>query len=471
MDIKTAFLNWELDERIYMEIPEGVAIPVNKERNGYQHPLACRLIKSIYGLKQSPRAWYGRIQIFFLSNNCTRSNSDHSLFIDYDKHIILLLYVDDLVIAAVTQNIIGWIRGRLHEEFQMTDLGLLRNLLGLEIDRKRIKRTLYLVPTKYVEKILQRHTMELCNPVPTLADSHIRLEKSDPGFEATQYERRRYQSAVGSLMYAMLGTRPDIAYAVSKVSQYSINRGPGHWTAVKRIFQYLAGTPSRGLWYGRQGRGTGYTDADRGSGDDRRSIGGYAFLLNRAAISWNSKKQSTVALSSTEAEYMFLTQAVKESIWLQAILGDLGAIRHADQMRNINVNNQGAIALARNAEFHACTKHIEIQYHFLREHVADQTIGLHYCPTTDMTADIFTKPLPQPTFIKHAVDLGLVDHRAFLLQNTDIGGNNTSELYTETLHEEELRDGSPGQGWYCESPALTLDFSPHSTPTPEERRC
>jgi len=162
--------------------------------------------------------------------------------------------------------------------------------------------------------------MELCNPALTPADRNVRLEKPSSTFEATLYERRRYQSAVGSLMYAMLGTRPDISYAVSKVSQYSTNPDPTHWTAVKRIFCYLAGTPHRGLCYGMHGSGTGYTNADWGTWDDRKSIGGYTFVLNGAAISWHSKKQSTVALASTEAEYMALTQAVKESIWLQAIL-------------------------------------------------------------------------------------------------------------------------------------------------------
>ena len=182
MDVKTAFLNGELEEQIYMEIPEGVAVPVNKERGGYNRPLACRLIKSIYGLKQSPRAWYGRIHAFFLENNFTRSDPDHSLYINYDKQVILLLYVDDLVITAPTQNIISWIRRKLHDEFQMTDLGPLRTFLGLEIQRNRETRTLHLSQTKYIQKILQLHRMELCNPASTPADPHVRLVKSQPEF-------------------------------------------------------------------------------------------------------------------------------------------------------------------------------------------------------------------------------------------------------------------------------------------------
>jgi len=186
-------------------------------------------------------------------------------------------------------------------------------------------------------------------------------------------------------------------------------------------------------------------DADLGSGDHRKSIGGYAFVLNGAAIGWNSKKQSTVALSSTEAEYMGLTQAVKESIWLQGILGDLGARRHLDEMRHIKVDNQGEIALARNAEFRARTKHIDIQYHFLRKHVENQTIRLSYCPTNDMTADLFTKALPHPSFVKNTLGLGLIDHSALLLQ--DSGSEDRVSTYMASLTLEDRCAGSTGEGW------------------------
>jgi len=348
----------------------------------------------------------------------------------------------------------------------MTDLGPLNAYLGLEIKRNRSERTLHLSQSTYVQKIIRIHGMELCNPALTPADRNVRLEKSSSTFEATLYERRRYQSAVGSLMYAMLGTRPDISYAVSKVSQYSTNPDPTHWTAVKRIFHYLAGTPHRGLCYGMHGSGTGYTDADWATGDDRKSIGGYTFVVNGAAISWNSKKQSTVALSSTEAEYMALTQAVKESIWLQAILKELAAIRHLEEMRKIRVDNQGAIALAKNAEFHARTKHIDIQYHFVRQHVENHIISLHYCPTSNMTADIFTKPLAHPSFVKHSIGLGLIDHSAFLLQDSRATGmgHENMRLSTGNIDQEVEMDGSTGEGWYCESPALTLNSSPPTTP-------
>lgn len=237
MDVKTAFLNGTLEERIYMQVPEGIAIPVNKNTRTYQPPMACRLIKAIYGLKQSPRAWYGRIHTFFQAHHFTRSEHDHSLFINYEKQVILLLYVDDLVVAAPTKALVGWIRSKLHDEFEMTDLGPLKAFLGLEIARNRTNRTLHLSQSQYVNKILRIHGLDRCNPSQTPADPHVRLERASPEFQATVETRRRYQSAVGSLMYAMLGSRPDIAYAVSKVSQYSTNPNATHWTAVKRIFR------------------------------------------------------------------------------------------------------------------------------------------------------------------------------------------------------------------------------------------
>jgi len=442
MDVKTAFLNSELEETVYMQIPEGLSVPAAGFTVDSQQPLACRLLKSIYGLKQSPRAWYGRINSFFSSYNFIRSDADHTLFINYDKHVILRLYVDDLVLAAPTGEQIDWIRIKLHEEFSMTDLGELRTFLGLEIERNRTHRTLLLSQSRYIHKILGNSGMQACNPVSTPADPHIQLEKSSTEFEATSEEKKMYQSAVGSLMYAMLGSRPDIAYAVSRVSQYSTNPNQSHWTAVKRIFRYLAGTPDRGLCYGMKGSGAGFTDADWGAGADRKSMGGFTFLLNGAAISWNSKKQATVALSSTEAEYMALTQAVKESIWLQTLLHDFGAQKHVLEVRNIHIDNQGALALAHNPEYHARTKHIDIQYHFVRQHCENKTITLTYCPTGEMTADIFTKALLQPAFAKHILGLGLIDKSLLVLPLATDYDNKTGPSANTV-------GGSTGEGRCC----------------------
>ena len=229
--------------------------------------------------------------------------------------------------------------------------------------------------------------------------------------KANSVDLELYQSAVGSLMYAMLGTRPDIAYAVGSVSQFNHSPEQQHWVAVKRILRYLAGTRNLKIQYGSSNQSGAYSDADWGSGQDRKSIGGFVFLLNGGAISWASKKQRSIALSTTEAEYMAMTQASKEIIWLQVLLEELGALTHIKQMSTLYGDNQGALALARNPEYHARTKHIDIQYHFVRELVLAEKVYLEYCTSADMIADIMTKSLPRPAHDKHLTAMGMVkDH-------------------------------------------------------------
>ena len=345
------------------------------------------------------------------------------------------------MLAAPTGEPIDWIRIKLHEKFIMMDIGELRTFLGLEIERNRTHSTLLLSQSRYIQKILGNSGMQACNPASTPPDPHIRLEPSSTEFAATSEENKMYQSAVSSLMYARLGSRSNNTYAVSRVSQYSTNPNQSHWPAVRRIFRYLAGTPDRGLCYGMKGSGAGFTDADWGASADRKSMGGFTFLLNGAAISWNSKKQATVALSSTEAEYITLTQAVKKSIWLQTWLHDFGAQKHLPEVRNIHIDNQGGLTLAHNPEYHACTKHIDIQYHFVRQHWENKTITLTYCPTGEMTADIFTKALPQPAFAKHILGLGLIDESLLVLLLT-------AEYDNKTGPSANTVGGSTGEGRY-----------------------
>ena len=404
MNVKMAFLNGELEEEIFMEIPEGVEEIANP---GY----AYRLIKAIYGLRQSPPAWYEKIHSFFIHHDFYLSSQDYSLYINYDKRILVLIYVDDLVLAAAEREDIGWIKNCLAKAFEMTDLGELSTFLGLEITRDRSKGLLTLGQHQYIDRILQRHGMQDARPCLTPLAPNTRLPATtEPDPTPTtnkEVSLELYQSAVGSLMYAMLGTRPDLAYAVGLVSQFNHSPKWEHWVAVKRIFRYLVGTKGYTLEYGSSNASGGYSDADWGSGHDRKSVGGFLFLLNRGAISWASKKQTSIALSTTEAEYMGMTQAAKEIVWLRALLDEIGAFRHIHQMSVLNGDNQGAIALARNPEYHACTKHIDIQYHFIRDLVSSEKVNLQFCSSTDMIADIMTKALPRATHDKHTQAMGL----------------------------------------------------------------
>ena len=408
MDVKTAFLHSELAETIYMEVLEGI------RANEDDSPrLVCRLIKTIYGLKQSPRAWYGKIHQFFIANGFIRSEEDHSLYIHETRALIILLYVDDMVLAASSRESINWVKAALEKHFDMTDLGELKMFIGVEITRNRAQRTLKAGQGPYIERILMDHGMEWCATVATPSDPAVHLVKEKKDFVDTpenEADRQRYQSAVGSLMYAMLGTRPDIAYAVGIVSQHCTNPNGHHWTAVKRIFRYLAGTRGLGILYGGGAKSEGFCDSDWGGSADRRSTSGYIFVLNGGAISWASRKQPTVALSSTEAEYIALTQAVKEVLWLRTLFSEIGAPQHAREIAQISSDNQGAIALAKNPGFHARSKHIDIQYHFIRQHTDPDTgtITLEYCPTDEMTADILTKGLARARHEKHTAGMGRI---------------------------------------------------------------
>ena len=207
--------------------------------------------------------------------------------------------------------------------------------------------------------------------------------------------------------------RPDIAYAVGIFSQHCTNLNRHHWTAVKQIFRYLAGTKELGIHYGGGARSKGFCDSDWGGSVDRRSTSGYVFTLNGGSISWASRKQPTVALSSTEAEYIALTQAVKEILWLRTHFSELGAPKHAEEISEISSDNQGAIAPAKNPGFHTQSKHINIQYHFIRKHTDTDTgtITLEYCPTDDMTTYVLTKGLSRARHEKHTAAMGLLEIR------------------------------------------------------------
>ena len=240
--------------------------------------------------------------------------------------------------------------------------------------------------------------MQDCNSILTPMDPGTKLSTEMSLKDNNQNEMEKmkavpYQNAIRSLMYAMLGSRPDIAYAVGAVSRYLSNPGEGHWKAVKCIFRYLKGTIAYELTYGEAAVLQGYTDADlAGAIDDRRSTSGYIFKLSGGTITWSSKKQNTVALSSTEAEYMSLCQATKEATWIKRLLIELGS-HQADNPVDIFCDNQGAIALAKNAIHHTRTKHINVQFHFIHKKLQGNEIKIWYCGTEDMVADIFTKGL------------------------------------------------------------------------------
>ena len=243
--------------------------------------------------------------------------------------------------------------------------------------------------------------MQDCKPVGTPVNISSKLVKATDDDDCI--DQKKYQSAIGSLMYLSVSSRPDISYAVSSLAQFSSHPTKEHWTALKRLLRYLKGTPNHGILYTKDGANTctGYTDADWGGDvNDRKSTSGYLFLLSGGAVSWKSQKQRCVALSTAEAEYVAMASAAQESVWLKQLMGEL-----TNSDAEAHEDNQSAIAMAKNPQFHGRAKHIDI---YIRDQVNEGAIALKYCPTIDMIADILTKGLTRESFCKLRERCGIV---------------------------------------------------------------
>lgn len=392
MDVITAFLLGKLDEEIFMVQLEGF------ERQGAKGKMVCRLLRSIYGLKQASRVWNIQLHEFLIKIGFKRSNADTCLYVNAKLSIIIAIWVDDILIAGKSAQNIANVKKQLAGAFRMKDLGQLTHFLGMRVTRTP-DGGISIDQSTYIKDILARFGMEDSKAVSTPLATGTKLIQTtmeDPSRSSDKSARDNvqplYQSIVGSLMYAMLCTRPDIAYAVQQLSQFGSDPSPIHLQAAKRVLRYLQGSQNTHLTYKRDNETIqGYSDADWASDEDRKSISGYVFTLAGSSISWQAKKQSTIALSTAEAEYAALTQAAKEAIWLQNLLKDLGMSKYAPRI--VNIDNQGTIALAENPIHHARTKHLDIQLQFVRDSIENGTIKLQYCPTDVMLADIMTKAL------------------------------------------------------------------------------
>jgi len=277
--------------------------------------------------------------------------------------------------------------------FEMTDLGLMNYFLGIKV--KQQEDDIFFSQKKYIEALLKKFKMYDCKPVTTLLVVNEKLQKDDGAHEANA---SRYRSLIGSLLY-LIATRPDIMYATSLLSRFVQKRVQINYGVGKRILRYLQGTKEFGIWYKTMtnSRIIGYTDSDwAGSIDDMKSTSSYAFSLGSGIFSWASKKQSTVAQSTTGAEYVVVAEATSQAIWLRKIFKDMGEKQSGPTI--INCDNKLAIAMTKNLVHHSRTKHITVKYHFIREVETNMEIQFEYCMTEDQIADIFTKALPRPRF-------------------------------------------------------------------------
>ncbi|WIA41017.1 hypothetical protein OEZ86_004655 [Tetradesmus obliquus] len=399
LDIKTAFLNGELaeHERVFIMQPPGY-------ENG--SGLACHLVKTLYGLKQAPRAWHERLHKELEILGFKASDADPSLFIQNNKtsNTYLLTYVDDILIAAPTISAVESIKRSLMSVFDARDLGETNHYLGINIIRDRGSGTIKLSQELMIREVVEHYGLTEAKTLSTPLSHSIKLSAGDGDLLDT--ETYPYSQLIGKLMYIMVCTRPDIAYAVGALARYMSKPRMPHWQAARGLVRYLAGTADYGITYGTsKGELVGYCDADyAGDVDTRRSTTGYVFMKGGGAITWQSKRQQTVAGSTTEAEYMAAAGAVKEGLFLRKLEG---ALNNKIGSINILADNQSAIKLLRNPISSLRSKHIDVIHHFARERVMRKEVTFSYVKTDDQLADIMTKALPAPKHDKCTAGMGV----------------------------------------------------------------
>ncbi|KAJ9541893.1 hypothetical protein OSB04_028399 [Centaurea solstitialis] len=404
MDVKTAFLNGKLTEDVYMEQPEGFEDPKNPNK-------VCKLLKSIYGLKQASRSWNLHFDERIKEFGFAKSEFEPCVYTKFSGSIVtfLVLYVDDILLIGNDVPTLQSVKEWLSKCFQMKDLGEAAYILGIKIYRNRSKRLIGLSQSTYIDKVLKRFRMDESKKGFIPMQHGIVLSKTQCPVSSEDQDKMKsvpYASAIGSIMYAMLCTRPDVAYSVSVTSRYQQNPGEPHWVAVKNILKYLRRTKEMFLVFGGSEDEisvTGHSDASfQTDRDDFRSQSGYVFTLNGGAISWKSSKQDTIADSTTEAEYIAACDAAKEAVWLRNFLSDLRVVASISRPIDIFCDNSGAVAQAKEPREHHKSRHVLRKYHLIREIIGRGDVRICKIPTEDNVADPLTKPLARAKHEAHA---------------------------------------------------------------------
>jgi hypothetical protein len=396
LDVKTAFLNGDLEEEVYLQPPEGY-----EDKQGR----VWLLKKALYGLKQAAQAWHKKLKDSLEKVGLHPSDSDPCLFIgqfDDGHQVHLLIHVDDALIVGPTAAV-REVKSKFSSLFEVRDLGEAALFLGLEIVRDRAAGTLWLGQSQYAEQKLEQFGMRDCNPRGTPLEVNLQL---GPDGETLQ-SNMPYSEIVGSLLYLAVCTRPDISHSVGMLSRFVSAPKLEHWHALKGVLRYLRGTSKLGLMFRRGDGLVGYSDSDY-AGDliKRRSTSGYVFMNAGAAVLWGSKLQATVAVSTCEAELIAAARAIKEALWLRKLLAD---IQGSYSCVKLMMDNQSTLSLVKNPAIGAQTrtKHVDVKYNFARHCVSIGAIDAKFVRTSEMIADMFTKQLPGPAFRKHRESIGL----------------------------------------------------------------
>lgn len=401
-DVKTAFLHGNLKEEIYMEQPVGFCKDAQK---------VCRLQRSLYGLKQAPLEWNICFTDFLKKFSLVPLVKDGCILIRSprvgDKYgqatLIIAIYVDDGLACCSNKQLLEDVVSHLRLRFEITVMDP-TCFVGMQIRRDRAKRELFVSQSGYINKIIERFGLQDAKSVTTPMETSTHFcEKGVNDGNDGKVVIVPYREAIGSLLYASIGTRPDIAHAVGLLARFCQAPRQAHWNAVKRVFRYLKGTANHGIKFGRSEKQTGqkldcFVDADHaGDYDTRKSTTGYLLLFHGAPIIWKSTKQAVIATSSTEAEFVAATMACKEVMYARQLLSELGEKQEDPTV--LHIDNQSAMMLVMNSQMHARTKHIDIAYMFIRDAHKNGVIKVSYVPTDRQQADILTKALPRDRYV------------------------------------------------------------------------
>uniref|UniRef100_A0A0A9CKP0 Reverse transcriptase Ty1/copia-type domain-containing protein n=1 Tax=Arundo donax TaxID=35708 RepID=A0A0A9CKP0_ARUDO len=400
MDVKSVFLNGPITEEVYVEQPPGFENPKYPSH-------VYKLKKALYGLKQAPRAWYECLRDFLVKKGFSIGKADSTLFTKHvdDELFVCQIYVDDIIFGSTNKSFCDEFSKIMTDRFEMSMMGELKFFLGFQV--KQLKEGTFICQTKYTKDMLKKFDMENAKPIKTPMQTNGHLDLNEDG-EAV--DQKVYRSIIGSLLYLCV-SRPDIMLSVCMCTRFQAAPKECHLVAVKRILRYLIHTPTLGLWYpkGSSFDLIGYSDADyAGCKVDRKSTSGTCQFLGRSLVSWSSKKQNSVALSTAEAEYIAAGSCCAQLLWMKQTLRDYGC-----EMSKIPLlcDNESAIKIANNPVQHSRTKHIDIRHHFLRDHSTKGDIDIHHVRTDKQLADIFTKPLDERRFCELRNELNILDSR------------------------------------------------------------
>ncbi|WJX51639.1 hypothetical protein P8452_37816 [Trifolium repens] len=382
MDVKSTFLNGVISEEVYVKQPPGFEDLKNPD-------YVYKLKKSLYGLKQAPRAWYERLSNFLLENGFQKGQIDNTLFRKTTKKDILIIqiYVDDIIFGSTNASLCKSFSKLMQDEFEMSMMGELKFFLGIQINQG--KDGTYIHQSKYTKELLKKFNLEDCKIMSTPMHPTSSLSKEEIG---SKVDQKLYRGMIGSLLY-LTASRPDILYSVCLCARFQSDPREPHLTAVKRIFRYLKGTTNLGLLYKKSldSKLVGFCDADyAGDKIERKSTSGNSQFIGENLISWASKRQTTIALSTAEAEYISAAKCCTQLLWMKYQLEDYNI---AESSIPLYCDNTAAIHLSKNPILHSRAKHIEINHHFIRDHVQKGTINIQFIDTDHQWADIFTKPL------------------------------------------------------------------------------